>query len=459
VQAQGVLKTSLLGVVIPNVTINVTAIANTPPINPISPKNVQGSTIANAYDENAIYAYGVPMDASGKPLYTQLPDPTSSCTGPVANGALTQRIHGYSTVTSGNCPYVQVGDSTGTPIGAQPTLSLANSQYVAFLFVNVTGNYHAYNWVKQPDGGFCPDFTLYGSISQEPGVAGVSVPAQDSTNIYSSAYQMAGEPPSYGANHPITPFPVAAGVGGNTKPYNCPYYYYHNNATTTGGVPDNKYPAWNATYFPDSPYIFASGTPAPAVVSGCTPNSSATPWNYSGSNIHAGYCNQAQTANFDNCALLIQDLGPSSGVPGKPTSYSETDADGVTPDTANPQRLVPNYGGTLAAGSSTTYYPPDNTAHRCYDPASGFNAATQKFDKTGYKSLTGTNSANYDHIESPGDGAVLCNNKDPEVYALYWNDLGSNEADDLGYWNAITLFTCSVPGSGNIAAGPSTLSG
>ena len=501
----GTLQTSLLSILVPNIVISVSALATSPiPTTPITQANFPNSNTASAADNNATYAYGVPYDAAGKPNYAALPQPTSACAGVIKN----------PDVVSTLCPYYQIANSKGTASTGQNPLQLYQDQPIAFLFDNVTGGSSNYAYKKEPDGGYCPEFTLYGSISQE---AGISVPLSDSTNAYSSAYEMLGEPPSYsssaadelaetggatgqpfGANHLITGFQVAKGVGvgnGATNPQveNCPYYYYnyyhtgggtYSYTVTTGGVTtpytgtSNSYAQWNATYYPSNSFYEDSPTPVngPPVVGGCTPNTVVGPdgvsvhgWNYTANNnLYSGGCDPGayspatqtptgvkpaqQTANFSNCALLIEPLG--TGVSGLPDSYTVAQRsvlDQATGNTVQQTYLAPDYGTYLPGATKT--WPPESTAHRCYDPAAAYTAPTAESPALAAYDAAGApiaghfdvNAAGYDAIANPALGTVICNQTVPQSYGLYWNDLGSTETDDLGYWNAIVFFTCSVP--------------
>ncbi len=115
---------------------------------------------------------------------------------------------------------------------------------------------------------------------------------------------------------------------------------------------------------------------------------------------------------------------------------------------------------------------PPETSHTCYNPQLNGNAAhtvaiqNGTTDKNGNPTPTQftatgdqNNGSSVDPIANPNLGAILCNSNPPETYALYWNDLGTYEADDVGYWNAIIAFTCSVPGSSTTGGGPVILSG
>ena len=119
-----------------------------------------------------------------------------------------------------------------------------------------------------------------------------------------------------------------------------------------------------------------------------------------------------------------------------------------------------------AYSSHNDFNPPQDTSHQCYNPQKNGNTATQISIQNGtsqptlFNSIGGQNNGTpVDAVANPQLGAILCNSDPPETYALYWNDLGTYGSDDLGYWNAVVAFTCSVPGTSTSGGGPATLSG
>ncbi len=212
--------------------------------------------------------------------------------------------------------------------------------------------------------------------------------------------------------------------------------------------------------------------------------------------------NNLQSPGYDNCAFLIQPLGTSvpttNGVPELPDYYTYTvsllgfilgttgnASSIISSQTAPLYGMTPVYdgvGNSHAAGYVPTSvsisgpllgpyviteppafghdnYPPEDTAHQCYDPqANSINGAL----------LPGSDQPNNDSpvipidpVANPEYGAIFCNTNPPPNYALYWNDMGSYAEparfdDDLGYNNAITEFTCPLPTSPG-ATGPPTL--
>ncbi len=119
-----------------------------------------------------------------------------------------------------------------------------------------------------------------------------------------------------------------------------------------------------------------------------------------------------------------------------------------------------------STASYTEFHLPPETSHQCYNPqANGNTGGSATIQEGAGASITfattgdNNNGTAIDPIANPQLGAILCNSNPPETYALYWNDLGTYESDDLGEWNAVVAFTCSVPGSGTNGGGPATLSG
>ena len=110
-----------------------------------------------------------------------------------------------------------------------------------------------------------------------------------------------------------------------------------------------------------------------------------------------------------------------------------------------------------ASGSGNDHNLPEDTSHRCYNPqANGIDGSS--FTALGITNNDTSPATPADPVENPGLGAVLCNQNPPQSFALYWNDEGASAGDDLGYWNAVTVFTCPTPSS-TTGGGPATLSG
>jgi hypothetical protein len=181
------------------------------------------------------------------------------------------------------------------------------------------------------------------------------------------------------------------------------------------------------------------------------------------------------TASYNNCALAIQSLG--NNVSSLPTYYTYTMntsafTNNTTGNPAGITALTPYYSGgpsstvSIASQDGGTYLvneptaegstgsPPEDMSHHCYNPQA--NGLTSSFALT-------DNGTPVDPFENPQYGAVLCNTSgNLPSYALYWNDMGAyaNQPrynDDLGYQNAITVFTCPRPSSTS-GGGAATLS-
>jgi hypothetical protein len=308
------------------------------------------------------------------------------------------------------------------------------------------------------------------------------------------------------------------------------------NFTPTGYSADTTPRTVNvySTYFPDG--AFSSGLYAPNIyppaISGCTPvtspisltvlanASTADPWwgwspdnataydpsswwpantqNCTFVHITAGGTrtitpysattgqNAPFTSPYNNCALLIQDLGNdvttlpnywtyktsptlfAAGGTGNPAGiFSMTAATGSAP-TGNPTITSAGSGTFNGVAYSSSYNvsepptegtataPPEDTSHQCYNPqANGITAGTYVGDNN--------NGTAIDPVENPQLGVINCADHPLESYALFWNDMGawadpSRYNDDLGYQNAVTNFTCPAQGTTS-GGGPVTLSG
>ena len=183
----------------------------------------------------------------------------------------------------------------------------------------------------------------------------------------------------------------------------------------------------------------------------------------------------------DGTTVTDLDTPASYNTSGTLSSY------GYTPSTTNTYTVpatTPIYGGDTVtieqpvrsgAGNYDFDLPP-LTSHRCYNPQLNGNPAHTVLIQNGTTDSNGVSTptqfttavdqndsssagANIDPIANPQLGAILCDSSEPQSYALYWNDLGTYDSDDVGYWNAVIAFTCSVPGSSTKGGGPVTLSG
>lgn len=98
---------------------------------------------------------------------------------------------------------------------------------------------------------------------------------------------------------------------------------------------------------------------------------------------------------------------------------------------------------------------PQDTSYQCYNAqANGFASGTYVGDNN--------NKTPIDPVANPQlGGSVQCGTSPPPSYGIYWNNLGTDVPevnDDLGYGNAVTVFTCPTPSS-TTGGGPSSLSG
>lgn len=197
---------------------------------------------------------------------------------------------------------------------------------------------------------------------------------------------------------------------------------------------------------------------------------------------------------YNNCAFAMQYLGAdvttmptywlytadagafSSGSTGNPDSIIDLTAEtGSLPTSYTP--TVKSLGSgeytvTEMPSEDETDSLPADTSHHCYNPqANGTSvnyitiASLDGEGSNGQVSVTAGSTNNndtpVDPVENPQDGIVYCDWTTPPSYGLYWNDMGSwsnppRYNDDLGYDNAVTDFTCPIPGSGS-DGGPSSL--
>jgi Flp pilus assembly protein TadG len=345
-----------------------------------------------------------------------------------------------------------------------------------------------------------------------------AVGTSDSLNVYSSAFELLGFPTTHTTNHSLPQFTstVQEKLGGTTYTVavQCPQWPTTTSATPAG--PQNTHINSYATYYPDTTFTDGTSTDIyPPQITACAPVESATStnatpsasssnpwWGWSNSNFGSSDCAAAQTASFSNCALLVQPLGTNVPVDSNnqallPDYYNliETNgtieamdpvydavkyidpisnltvdntrvAAGTTPSRTSSTGITASTFGGLFVGSQLVtepvsngdHSPPVATSFQCYNPqANGINGAT--LTAAGVTNNDTSPATPVDPVANPQLGAVVCDQDPPQTYGLYWNDMGSSAADDLGYWNAIEGFTCSVPSITNAGGGPSTLSG
>ncbi len=411
VTASATLKNSLFAFLIPSELLTASSKATSFAKLNVGTSNVTSNGIPSAYDGNTGYVKLVSLNADGTPNYSASNEANSSC---YSLGGVFTEITLVQVSASTPCNYLLIGSSTGA--SSSGSLTGSANQPVAFGFINDTGDTTGYGgldgsysyttniWVNgtaYPQGdtvantpvctksttrngkttctsysyptvaltGECPYHTLYGSITQ-----GSGAPSYDSITDYSSAYEVAGLPPTHNVNHVLVPFEDTSVLN---ETYNgvtykvqaeCPNWpltaangasqntaisapvsasYAQANANTSGL---NTY----STYYPDTPFVDdtvstpidggASTDVFPPSIAGCTPVTTATTatpyatsnaawWGWSPSNL--GSCNPTngevgttnrQSAAYNNCALIIRPLGTAvpvvSGAPMLPDYYT-----------------------------------------------------------------------------------------------------------------------------------------
>lgn len=126
-----------------------------------------------------------------------------------------------------------------------------------------------------------------------------------------------------------------------------------------------------------------------------------------------------------------------------------------TTATMNNGTSLNGYTATISTPSQTgiTGSLPPDTSSRCYNPQqNGYSSSS-------FSSAGNNKGAAIDYVANPQFGALDCTSYSGNSFALYWNDGGSSGGDDLGYWNAVTLFTCPTPTYSTGVLAPATLSG
>ncbi|GAN80808.1 TadE/TadG family type IV pilus assembly protein [Acidocella aminolytica] len=96
---------------------------------------------------------------------------------------------------------------------------------------------------------------------------------------------------------------------------------------------------------------------------------------------------------------------------------------------------------------------PPETSLRCYNPQqNGYSSST-------FSVSNNNNGSPIDPLANPELGAIDCSLNPNGSFALYWNDMGGAQSDNIIYRNAAFVFTCPTPTYTSGAAAPSTLSG
>ena len=266
-----------------------------------------------------------------------------------------------------------------------------------------------------------------------------------------SSYLSSGQPTYSNCTLLIQPLGTAVPVNSNNQALLPDYYLLVKNSSGTIVGLD---PIWNGQTFTDL---------MPGIIT-----------NQLGGNDSNVTVNANGTiTDSDNAATYSTSSGKISGYGYVPSSTSHYNLSFATATDGLP---AGNYtvwieppastSTTHSSASYTEFHLPPNTSSQCYNPQANGNAAGYTtIQEGGGTSMTfgATGDNNHgtaiDPVANPQLGAILCNSNPPETYALYWNDLGTYGSDDLGYWNAVVAFTCSVPGSGTTGGGPATLSG
>ncbi len=347
VTAQAKLLNTLLAFAIPSEALRVTSVAQSTGATSVGTGNFSHVGVGYGSDLSAIYTYAVPTDSTGNPQYGNVPAPNADCSnssyGPIQYVPSVAAANGVN-----SCNYVLIGENSGG--SGSGNFSFPGSDPLAFTFVNFTagtitpahgpsdldttsfnsttgvttntGNPTQYtNEIYVTSGGAtsyqssgetisgkalygtCPAHNLYGSIEAYPDAdpADNIVPYQDSINIFSTAWEMLGWPPTHGTNHALLPFlgPVTTQTIGSTT-YTvraiCPQWPVSGTTITAtasfspSALPAGYAPVSNAsstyttatnvlvysTYYPDATFTSAAaGGTYPPAIAGCSPAMSA----------------------------------------------------------------------------------------------------------------------------------------------------------------------------------------
>ncbi len=288
----------------------------------INPGSFSSTSVGNAMDISNILAYVVPPTATGDADFGTVPTANTACTGVISEEAAD------TTLPSGtNCNFALIGSSQGG--SSSGTLNFSAGQYISFAFANLVGGSAGYgpdttakyydqltiSSQSYPDGacatrsngtwslkdeqptqctgsasfplyGECPSHNLYGSFSENTAGSLTSngATAADALNIFSSAYEMLGYPPTYGTNHTLPSFAATTTLsvtsGQSSKSYSvsvqCPRWPTTAAAASSAGdsiqVPYNTNITAYSTYYPGK-QVTNSGASVypPPLQSGCSP--------------------------------------------------------------------------------------------------------------------------------------------------------------------------------------------
>ncbi|WP_162173908.1 TadE/TadG family type IV pilus assembly protein [Acidocella facilis] len=384
----------------------------------VTNSSFSGTMVGSAFDKSDILTYIVPTNSSGSADFGTVPQANSACT----TGVIASTASSVAVPSGTGCNYALVGSSYGS--SATGSLTLSGGQYVAFAFANLTGgttsfgndggvqyydnitvngttysNGACYNY---NDGriynqsvsdcqdnnnysfsGECPVHNLFMSFTQ-----GTGAPKADSLNIYSSAYEMLGYPPTYGTNHALTSFSNTIYPYGYAVTVQCPRWPTSAGAAATDGdgsqVPADTNITAYATDYPGKGVTDSTGllTYPPPLQSSCSPaasypasgnqsvssdwwgwnppnpNSTTTLYPLSGNSYNASFCTNQPTItsnnvtsydpSYNDCALAIQPLG----LYYPPASGSTTNQNSST----NVPEVTTTYNGVTTTGAALPDY-------------------------------------------------------------------------------------------------------
>jgi hypothetical protein len=262
------------------------------------------------------------------------------------------------------------------------------------------------------------------------------------------------------------------------------------NATDNGVTPASGDPWWNWT---SSNYGNCTAHQTSGY-SNCTlliqPLGTYVPVDSNDAALLPDYYNVIETPTGTILAMepVYDNMTYSDAVTG--VTITNTDPAGYVPSNSTPTSVVITNNTTIHGGGAATPFAntafvgdllvvqtpatsgagqdhdmPQMTSGKCYNPGAaiqdgGYRPPGATSDLLGFYLYTNNGKSlllPIDSVANPQLGAFLCNTNPPETYAVYWNDLGTYESDDLGYWNAVFAFTCSVPSTSNQGAGAPTL--
>ena len=134
--ATATLKNSLFAWLIPPEALTVQSVSTTlfPLINN---HNFNHTNVGFGSDYSGIYAYVVPKDTNGNPIYNSVPAPNSNCEGSGYGPLGLEPTTVYATTTSSVCNYLLIGTNLGGSGAGQLSFNVIDA--IAFTFVNFSG--------------------------------------------------------------------------------------------------------------------------------------------------------------------------------------------------------------------------------------------------------------------------------------------------------------------------------